>query len=86
VGSESRLRRWFGKEHNPKRAALVRDAIRLQLSAGAAAGLAVLAWLELAPAAGVALLVVATGLLGLSVKKTVEAFREPHRGKPGGES
>jgi hypothetical protein len=34
----------------------------------------------------VALLLVATGLLALSVKKTVEAFREPHRGKPGGES
>jgi hypothetical protein len=34
----------------------------------------------------VALLLVATGLLALSVKKTVEAFREPHWGKPGGGS
>jgi hypothetical protein len=81
VGSESRLGRWFGKEHNPKRAALVRQAIRLQLAADAAAGLAVLVWIEVSAAAGVALLVLAVCLLGWSVRKVVEAMREPHWGE-----
>jgi hypothetical protein len=84
VGAESRLKRWFGKEHNPKRAALVRQGIRLQLAADAAAGLAVLAWIEVSAAAGVALLVLAACLLGLSGRRLVEARREPHWGSRAG--
>jgi hypothetical protein len=86
VGLESRLRRWFGKEHNPKRAALVRQGIRLQLAADGAAGLAVLVWIEVSAAAGVALLVLAACLLGLSVRKLVQARREPRWGEPRGAS
>ena len=84
MASGGRLSRWFGKEHNPKRAALVRQGIRLQLAADAAAGLAALAWIEVGAAAGVALLVLGTFLLGLSVRRLVEASREPHWDKPRG--
>jgi hypothetical protein len=64
VGSESRLRRWFGKEHNPERATLVRQGMHLQLAADGAAGLAVLVWIKVSAAAGVALLVLAASYLG----------------------
>jgi hypothetical protein len=62
----------------------VRQGIRLQLAPDAAAGLAVLAWIEVSAAAGVALLVLAVCVLGLSVRKLVEARGEPHWDGPRG--
>jgi hypothetical protein len=77
---DSRLKRWFGKEHNPKRAALVRKTIGYQLSAD---GITVLG-LELAFSvhvlAGLPLIVIGLFLFGMSIKTFVEALREPHRG------
>jgi hypothetical protein len=79
---ESRLRRWFGKEHNPKRAALVRQTIRYQ---GTGDGLFVLgAWLfvDVHILLGIPVMALGIWIFGLSIKKAVEAFREPHWGSP----
>jgi hypothetical protein len=78
---ESRLRRWFGEEHNPKRAALVRQAIRYQLPADGLFALGAWLFVSVHILAGIPVMAVGLWLFVLSVKKMVQAFREPHHSR-----
>jgi hypothetical protein len=77
-----RMRRWFGKEHNPRRAQLVRESLRLTLPADGVVIAGVVLWLQLSPFAGAPLIVVALVMFGRGIAKGVAAFREPHWDSP----
>ena len=75
---ESRLKRWFGKEHHPRRAALVRQTIRYQASADGVFALGALLYLNVHVVVGIPVMGLGLWLFGMSIRKLAMAFREPH--------
>jgi hypothetical protein len=75
--ADGALRRWFGREGNPKRARLVRRSSAFT-SAALALGIAAEALGRISVALVVPALVAAFVFLVLGVREWVRAVREPH--------
>jgi hypothetical protein len=81
---ESRLKRWFGKEHDPKRAAPVRQGIGYQLPSDGLIILGLGLSFSVHVLAGLPFMALGLFLFGMSIKTLVEALREPHWASPRG--